>query len=163
MFECIPHRMMGRNRIVLPASHKRHRPSQVSPYLYRARLVAKLDRGGSGAVVDSTPAEAATQSAAAGAPPDAFVVCAACHTVTPDGAPGISPNLHGVIGHKAGAAPGFSFSSAMMSAGFQWSRESLDEYLTSPAAKVPGNYMMYLGQPDAAERKAIIDYLESLR
>ena len=51
----------------------------------------------------------------------------------------------------------------MKDAKITWSRETLDEYLTSPGAKVPGNYMMFVGEPDPEQRKAIIDYLESLR
>ena len=133
------------------------------PGIVRASLLASLDHGSPAAVSDSSPASNPTPAAPAGSPPGAFAVCAACHTVSADGAPGIGPNLHGVVGRESGSAPGFSYSAALKRAGLKWTRENLDEYLQSPGTKVPGNLMMYLGQPDPAARKIIIDYLESLR
>jgi len=140
------------------------------PSVVRASLVAQLEPSRSSSA--DAPAKATGTSAtspatsgppAASGPPASFVICAACHPVTSDGAPGIGPNLHGVVGRHAGTAAGFSYSPAMKDAKITWSRETLDEYLTSPGAKVPGNYMMFVGEPDPQQRKAIIDYLESLR
>ncbi len=134
------------------------------PGIIRAHLTAQFVHGdGLTTVSDSSATEAAANNPSAMQQPSAFAVCAACHTVSPDGVPGIGPNLHGVIGRPSGTAPGFSYSPAMKAAGFSWTRESLDEYLASPAAKVPGNFMIYVGLPDASERKAIIDYLEALK
>ncbi len=140
------------------------------PSVVRASLVAQLESSRSSsaaapAKVRGTSATSPTTSgpAAASGPPASFAICAACHTVTSDGAPGIGPNLHGVVGRHAGTAAGFSYSPAMKDAKITWSRETLNEYLTSPGAKVPGNYMMFVGEPDPEQRKSIIDYLESLR
>jgi cytochrome c len=136
--------------------------AQSRPGLVRTNLLAQLDRSGAAAVTDVASAGHAPATKQV-EQPAAFAICAACHTVSSDGAPGIGPNLHGVVGRQAGTAPGFGYSPAMKAAGFKWTREALDEYLTSPGAKVPGNYMMYMGLPDAGERRAIVDYLEGLR
>jgi cytochrome c len=133
------------------------------PGIIRANLTAQFDRVGSTAVGDSNSTGVAAGNSTPTQQPNAFAVCAACHTVSPDGAPGIGPNLRGVLGRPAGTAPGFGYSPAMKAAAFNWTRESLDEYLASPAAMIPGNYMIYVGLPDATERKAIIDYLEALK
>jgi cytochrome c len=162
----------------LPAGFEPYRPEELARWRYdalsqpsvvRARLIAQMEparpasASGGAARPMSVSAPAAAPAPAPAAVPEAFAVCAVCHTVTPDGAPGIGPNLHGVVGRKAGTGPSFSYSPAMRDAGFQWTRQSLDEYLTSPAAKVPGNYMMFNGEPDPEQRKLIIDYLESIR
>lgn len=158
----------------LPSDFKPYRPEELArwrydalsqPGLVRTRLIARMEpaqpTSSSGSA--ARPMSANASSTAPSAVPEAFAVCAVCHTVTPDGTPGIGPNLHGVVGRKAGTGPNFSYSPAMRNAGFQWTRESLEEYLISPATKVPGNYMMFEGEADAARRKAIIDYLESIR
>jgi len=134
------------------------------PSVVRASLLAQLgpSRASTAAAPAKVPSTSAPSPATAG-PPASFAICAACHPVTNDGAHGIGPNLHAVVGQQAGAAAGFAYSPAMKAAKITWSRESLDAYLTSPGAKVPGNYMMFMGEPDPEQRKAIIDYLESLR
>ena len=134
------------------------------PSVVRASLIAQL--GPSRLSTAAAPARAPSASAASPAtagPPASFAICAACHPVTSAGASGIGPNLHGVVGRHAGTAAGYSYSPAMKDAKITWSRETLDEYLTSPGAKVPGNYMMFAGEPDQQQRKVIIEYLESLR
>lgn len=74
----------------------------------------------------------------------------------------MGPNLSGVVGRKAGSAPGFRYSRALQSAGLIWSREELDAYLANPARKVPGNAMPAAPVGSATDRAAIIAYLSSL-
>lgn len=96
----------------------------------------------------------------------AFQGCHACHSVRPgeDKLPG--PNLRGVLGRRAGTLEGFRFSPAMIEAGgargLVWTRETLDAFLTDPAALVPGTEMnMPAGLPEAGDRRDVIDYLEA--
>lgn len=95
------------------------------------------------------------------AAPAGFAVCKACHSVEP-GKNGVGPSLHAIVGTKAGAVPGYAFSPALKKSGITWDRASLDTWLQGPMKMVPGTKMV-MTVPDAAKRKAIIDYLESLK
>jgi len=107
--------------------------------------------------VAATEVAAATPMAA----PAAFAVCKACHSVE-HGKNGVGPSLHGIVGTKAGDVPGYAFSPALKKSGITWDRKSLDTWLQGPMKMVPGTKMV-ISVPDAAKRKAIIDYLASLK
>ena len=85
--------------------------------------------------------------------------CATCHSLNASDPPRQGPNLAGVIGRKAGTAPGFKYSAGFASADFAWDQAHLDAYLTNPQAVIPGAVMPYR-QANAATRAAIIGYLE---
>lgn len=93
-----------------------------------------------------------------------FQRCYACHSVVAgeDKLPG--PNLHGVLGRRAGTLPGFRFSSAMTDAGatrgLVWTRATLDAFLADPQAVIPGTEMVVPGLSGADDRRDVIDYLE---
>jgi cytochrome c2 len=101
-------------------------------------------------------------SAGSSAPPPQFVLCAACHPISSDGASAMGPNLRGVLGRRAGTLPGFAYSAAMKSSTIVWTRETLDDYLTNVQNKVPGTMMTLPGVPDSGDRAAVIAYLETL-
>ena len=88
----------------------------------------------------------------------AFAVCAACHSVEPGGASGIGPNLHGVVGRRAGSAPGYAYSEAMKRSGIVWDAQTLDAFLASPQKQVPGSRMRNTTS-DPQRRRAVIEYL----
>ena len=92
--------------------------------------------------------------------PSAFMQCRSCHSAEP-GQNGIGPTLHGVFGRKAGSLKGFAFSPALKGAGITWNRATLDTWLAAPIKMVPGTRMV-VGIRDEAQRKAVIDYLETL-
>jgi cytochrome c len=94
-------------------------------------------------------------------PPPALQACAACHS-TAQGTNGIGPSLFGIVGRKAGSVPGFNYSRAMKTSNVTWSAQDLDAFLTDPQQKVPGNRMPFSGLPDAQQRTAIIEYLQSV-
>ncbi len=96
------------------------------------------------------------------AKPPAFAQCMACHAVEP-GRNGVGPSLAGVFGRKAGSSPGFTYSAALKASGKVWDEATLDTFLTSPMTAVPGTHMTYMGQSDPAKRKALIDYLKTLK
>lgn len=90
--------------------------------------------------------------------------CASCHvlpTANPQ-SPRIGPSLRGVIGRKAGTAPGFTrYSRAMKAYGQVWTATNLDTYLTNPRKVVPGTNMAFAGLPKPQDRAAVIAYLRS--
>jgi cytochrome c len=110
----------------------------------------------------ASPSPVATQASAIVDPaPPAFAVCRSCHSTQP-GQNGIGPTLAGIVGSKAGDVPGYSFSPALKASGITWDRAALDTWLQGPMKMVPGTKMV-IPVSDPAKRKAIIDYLETLK
>jgi len=95
--------------------------------------------------------------------PPAFAACKVCHAVSSDARPGMGPNLAGVAGAPAGDRPGYAYSPAMKASKIRWTRANLDAFIADPRAVVPGTRMAFPGIADAARRKAIIDYLVTLK
>lgn len=83
--------------------------------------------------------------------------CGGCHSLDADR---VGPRHRGVVGRRAGSVEGFGYSSALRDAGFVWTRERLDRWLRNPRRMVPGTTMGF-SLSDPAERRAIIDYLQS--
>ena len=89
--------------------------------------------------------------------------CRTCHMVR-EGDNRLGPNLHKVVGRKAGSLPDYGFSSAMKEAGFVWDEEKLDRFIANPDEVVPGNSMKpYGGLASSDERKKIIGFLAQSR
>jgi cytochrome c len=51
----------------------------------------------------------------------------------------------------------------MRGAAVTWDAKSLDQYLSDPQGFIAGNIMPFSGVDDAAERAAIVAYLQSLQ
>src|SRR5215831_2576308 len=51
--------------------------------------------------------------------------CRTCHS-TRDGDDRLGPNLHNILGRKAGSLPSYNYSNAMKDAGFVWDEEKLE-------------------------------------
>ena len=89
--------------------------------------------------------------------------CRTCHMVR-QGDNRLGPNLHGIVGRKAGSLPDYGFSSAMKEAGFVWDEEKLDRFMANPDEVVPGNSMKpYGGLSSGEDRKKIIAFLAQAR
>ncbi|WP_256775281.1 MULTISPECIES: c-type cytochrome [unclassified Stenotrophomonas] len=92
----------------------------------------------------------------------AFAICAGCHTVTPGGVHRFGPNLHGVVGRRAGSLADYPYSTAMRQADITWSTDTLDTFLRAPATVVPGSRMVN-ATADAERRRQVIEYLQQAR
>jgi cytochrome c len=89
--------------------------------------------------------------------------CRTCHIVR-EGDNRLGPNLHKIVGRKAGSLPDYTFSSAMKEADFVWDEQKLDRFIANPDEIVPGNRMKpYGGLSSSDERKKIIAYLAQAR
>jgi cytochrome c len=118
---------------------------------------------GSAAVAAATgtftsPGRAETQPT----PPAAFAQCVACHSTEPNQTV-YGPSLAGIARRRAGSLPGYAYSPALKASGLTWNAATLDRWLTSPQRTVPGTRMPFTGIADPAARKAVVDYLLSLR
>ena len=88
-----------------------------------------------------------------------FRICQACHSLEP-GRNLIGPSLAGLIGRRAGTAPGFDYSQPMKQANITWDAKSLDGYLADPQKVVPGNRMPFGGLKSDLDRQELIAFLE---
>lgn len=87
-----------------------------------------------------------------------FARCAVCHDLN-TGANRIGPSLKGVMGRKAGTAPGYAYSPAMKGKGVTWNAATLNAYLANPAGYVPGNKMTQGPIANPQDRANLIAYL----
>jgi cytochrome c len=88
--------------------------------------------------------------------------CARCHGEDGDGGEGLAPPLIGVFGRRVAGLTDFPYSDALKAKGGVWTEAALDTYVADPQAFAPGASMDD-NDPDPAERKAIIEYLKTLK
>ncbi|RWM78630.1 MAG: c-type cytochrome [Mesorhizobium sp.] len=84
--------------------------------------------------------------------------CGACHSLEP-GQNRSGPHLSGVVGRTAGNVEGARYSAALRESDIVWDGGTLDTFLAAPRQMVPGTSMT-VGVPNAAQRAAIVGYLE---
>lgn len=104
---------------------------------------------------------AAGQDAAAGQ--RVFNQCRACHTINQGGRNMVGPNLHGVVGRRAGSVEGFRYSRPMHEKHeqhFTWTEENLRAYVRNPKEVVPGGSMSFPGLRNEQQLNDLIAYLK---
>lgn len=109
----------------------------------------------------AVPRPAAAQDAAAGQ--RVFNQCRACHTINEGGRNMVGPNLHGVVGRKAGSIEGFRYSRPMHEKheqDFIWTEENLRAYIRNPKEVVPGGSMSYPGLRNEQQLNDLLAYLK---
>lgn len=91
-----------------------------------------------------------------------FNQCRACHTVDAGGRAGVGPNLHGVVGRRAGSIDGFRYSPSMRQraeGGLTWTEDNLRAYLRNPKEVVPAGTMSFPGLRNDQQLNDLIAYL----
>ena len=94
----------------------------------------------------------------------AFTPCRACHSLDPAERNLPGPNLSGVVGRPIGGDAAFDYSPVLRKArdeGLRWDAGRLEAFLADPAAMFPGLWMSMRGIEDAAERQALVGFLEN--
>lgn len=92
-----------------------------------------------------------------------FNRCIICHSNSKGAPAKIGPNLFGVVGRKAGTAPGFNYSAAMKGSGIVWTNDKLKLYLAHPAQVVPGTRMTFAGISNPRDVDDVVAYLNTLK
>jgi cytochrome c len=87
--------------------------------------------------------------------------CRTCHTLR-EGDNRLGPNLHKIIGRKAGSLENYGYSSALKGADIAWDKATLDRFIANPDQVVSGHSMRpYGGIASPDERAKIIAFLEA--
>ncbi len=89
--------------------------------------------------------------------------CKVCHQIGPGAKNFVGPDLNGVIGRKAGAVEGYSYSDAMKASGLTWDEATFKEYIKDPKAKVPGIKMIFAGLPKDTDQDNLYAYLAQFK
>ncbi len=90
-----------------------------------------------------------------------FKKCAACHTITPGGANGLGPNLHGIMGAPLASKAGFAYSDALKSKGGAWDWETMSQWLKSPKGFAPGTKMTFAGLGKPEDRANLLAWMNT--
>ncbi len=88
-----------------------------------------------------------------------YQACSGCHSIDEND---VGPKHRGVYGRAAGSVPDYGYSPALKASGLTWDAATLDRWLTSPQALVPGA-RMFFSLPDPQARADIIAYLAQLK
>ena len=88
--------------------------------------------------------------------------CGACHSAAA-GRNLVGPSLNDIIGRRSGTVEGFRYSAANKAAELTWDVATLDKYLMSPGASIPGTTMTFAGLKNATQRADLIAYLATLK
>lgn len=111
-------------------------------------------------VVEETDYAALVASVDIGKGQKLFSKCAACHKVA-DGANGVGPHLHGVVGRDIASVSDYAFSGALEGIDGNWDLRNLSAFLENPTGWAPGTKMGYSGMKKAEDRVNLIAWLNT--
>ena len=117
--------------------------------------------GDEGGATEEQPIAAFLAGADAGKGEGVFKKCADCHTITPGGANGLGPNLHGIMGAPLASKPGFAYSEDLKGKGGTWTWDNMSAWLKSPKGFAPGTKMTFAGLGKPEDRANLLVYLNA--
>jgi cytochrome c len=86
--------------------------------------------------------------------------CAICHTIDKGGDNRLGPNLFGVVGRRAGTAPGFKYTNAFRTiATFEWTEGLLGPWIALPSVMIPGTAMATFPGVSDRDKDDIVAYV----
>jgi cytochrome c len=92
---------------------------------------------------------------------EVFRACVACHTLAPDEGNRAGPTLAGIFGRRIATLPGYNFSPALKQMDIVWTSETVAKlFEVGPAAYTPGTKMPEQRIGNAADRQALVRFLE---
>ena len=89
---------------------------------------------------------------------------ASYYSIEAGGRNGVGPNLHGIIGRKAGIVEGFRYSANLKEkaeAGLAWDEATLRAYVTNPKALLPAGAMSYPGLKNEQSLNDLLAFLKT--
>lgn len=112
------------------------------------------------ALIASAAVAAAQDTGDPAAGEKVFAKCKVCHQIGEGAKNALGPELNGVVGRKAGSAPGYNYSAANKDSGLTWDEATLKRYLKDPRAVVPGTKMIFAGLSNEKDIDNVIAYLK---
>src|SRR5262245_19096487 len=92
---------------------------------------------------------------------EVYRACVACHTLSPDEGNRAGPTLAGIFGRRIATLPGYNFSAALKKLEIVWTPETVAKlFEIGPAAYTPGTNMPEQTIGSAADRAALVEFLE---
>lgn len=85
--------------------------------------------------------------------------CSKCHAIGP-GEPSLAPPLHGLLGRRAGSAPGYAYSFKFEGSSLLWDEGSLNAWLARTTIATPDIRQRHVGLADAIERESVVAYIK---
>jgi cytochrome c len=89
-----------------------------------------------------------------------FRKCKLCHAVGENAQNKIGPELNGLDGRTSGTVANFVYSDAHKNSGIVWNQATFKEYISDPAAKVPGTKKVFAGVKDEQEADDLWAYIK---
>jgi len=90
--------------------------------------------------------------------------CLICHTNEKGGENRFGPNLFGIVGKKAGTAPGYAYTNAFKTrANWEWTEDAIGGWMMFPSTMVPGTAMGVFQGIAERDRDDLVAYLATLK
>jgi cytochrome c len=88
-----------------------------------------------------------------------FKKCLICHSIGPNPAKKLGPELNGLDGRHSGSVPDYSYSDANKNSGIVWGEATFKQYIKDPKAMIPGTKMSFPGIKNDQEINDVWAYI----
>jgi cytochrome c len=88
-----------------------------------------------------------------------FHQCGICHSIGPNAANKIGPELNGLDGRHSASVANFNYSDAIKQSGIVWNEESFKKFIAAPQSVIHGTRMPFAGLKDPQQINDIWAYL----